>query len=181
MLSWKSNPYSVVPKTTGNWKYICIWARSWENLSYVICERQRHRSACASAYVVRCLHCLHSGIYIKIKHNRKYPRHSQSKREREREREREKTRLIFNLHGYAFFFFFFCCCCFLFSFRGGGFISRRFLVGTGCSVLTLIVLPHLSTCIMKYMYHDKCLGHLSWYHTQSHYSDTGSTSPSSTS
>ena len=27
----------------------CIWAGPWENVSYVICERQRPRSACASA------------------------------------------------------------------------------------------------------------------------------------
>ena len=26
-----------------------IWASPWENVSYVICEQQRHRSACASA------------------------------------------------------------------------------------------------------------------------------------
>ena len=30
------------------WNLI-IWGTSWENLSYAICEQQRHRSACASA------------------------------------------------------------------------------------------------------------------------------------
>ena len=32
-----------------------IWARSYENVSYAICEQQRRRSACASVFVVRCL------------------------------------------------------------------------------------------------------------------------------
>ena len=34
-----------------------IWARSCENVSYVICEQQRHRSACPSAQSVQHLCC----------------------------------------------------------------------------------------------------------------------------
>ena len=35
----------------------CIWARSWENVSYAICEQQRCRSACASAQSDQHLCC----------------------------------------------------------------------------------------------------------------------------
>ena len=35
----------------------CIWARPWENLSYVICEQQGRRSACASAQSDQRLCC----------------------------------------------------------------------------------------------------------------------------
>ena len=34
-----------------------IWARPWENVSYVICEQQRRRSACASAQSDQRLYC----------------------------------------------------------------------------------------------------------------------------
>ena len=37
---------------------IKIWARPWENVSYVICEQQRRRSACASAQSDQRLCCL---------------------------------------------------------------------------------------------------------------------------
>ena len=33
------------------------WAGPWENVSYVICEQQRRRSACASAQSDQCLCC----------------------------------------------------------------------------------------------------------------------------
>ena len=36
-------------------KVSCIWARPWENVSYIICEQQRPRSACASAQSDQCL------------------------------------------------------------------------------------------------------------------------------
>ena len=35
-----------------------IWAEPWENVSYVICEQQRRRSACASAQSDQRLCCL---------------------------------------------------------------------------------------------------------------------------
>ena len=54
------------------------------------------------------------------------------------------------------------------AFNNFSVISRRCLVATGSSVLTFIVLPHWSILSQT------------WYHTQSHYPDTGSTSPSST-
>ena len=37
---------------------IWIWARPWGNVSYVICEQQRRRSACASALSDQRLCCL---------------------------------------------------------------------------------------------------------------------------
>ena len=36
---------------------LCIWAGPWENVSYVICEQQRRRSACASAQSDQHLCC----------------------------------------------------------------------------------------------------------------------------
>ena len=39
------------------WMALFIWAGPWENVSYVICEQQRRRSACASAQSDQRLCC----------------------------------------------------------------------------------------------------------------------------
>ena len=65
---------------------------------------------------------------------------------------------------------FFCLFGFYIALNNFSVISRQCLVATRSSMFTVIVLPHWS--IMP--------SHLTWYHTQSHYPDTGSTSPSST-
>ena len=41
-----------------NKRYLMKWARSCENVSYVICEQQRYRSACTSAQSDQHLCCL---------------------------------------------------------------------------------------------------------------------------
>ena len=69
----------------------------------------------------------------------------------------------------------YCCCLFGFNvtFNNFSVVSRQCLVATGSSLLTFltfIVLPHRSITPQ----------HLTWYHTQSHYPDTGLTSSSST-
>ena len=56
------NEERLTSKMVSNWEFTgrlenkrCLgsatikWVSSWENLSYAICEQQRHRSACASA------------------------------------------------------------------------------------------------------------------------------------
>ena len=60
----------------------------------------------------------------------------------------------------------FCCCLFGFNVALNNFsvISQLCLAATGSSMLTEVSCPR----------------HLTWYHTQSHYPDTGLTSPSST-
>ena len=47
-------------------KSIGKWAGPWENVSYVICEQQRRRSACASAQSDQhlCFRCLDSIISL---------------------------------------------------------------------------------------------------------------------
>ena len=47
-----STDFLTVPR---RWK--SKWARPWENVSYVICEQQRRRSACASAQSDQRLRC----------------------------------------------------------------------------------------------------------------------------
>ena len=59
------------------------------------------------------------------------------------------------------------------AFNNFSVISQQCLVVTGSSMLTFIALPHW--CIMP-----QTLDKYTWYHIQSHYPDTGSTSPSST-
>ena len=44
-------------------RYNCKWAGPWENVSYVICEQQRRRSACASAQSDQRLWCSLIGYY----------------------------------------------------------------------------------------------------------------------
>ena len=39
------------------WSAKCMWAGPWENVSYVICEQQRRRSACTSAQSDQRLCC----------------------------------------------------------------------------------------------------------------------------
>ena len=38
-------------------QYFYMWVGPWENVSYVICEQQRRRSACASTHSDQCLCC----------------------------------------------------------------------------------------------------------------------------
>ena len=44
-------------KKTFSGQQVSNWARPWENVSYAICEQQRHRSACASAQSDQRLCC----------------------------------------------------------------------------------------------------------------------------
>ena len=85
---------------------------------------------------------------------------------------RLKNRCPFTLHIFymvvvSFLQVWVCVCAFGFNvvFNNFSVISRRCLVATWSSILTFRVLPHWSI---------SCPRQLTWYHTQSHYPDTGS-------
>ena len=53
-ITWKVEIVIIVSESRVLWY---IWAEPWENVSYVICEQQRRRSACASAQSDQRLCC----------------------------------------------------------------------------------------------------------------------------